>query len=95
MNAPFICGLVLTALLVLVGHWFPWPRRLPRLAAYAYGTAAILAGVSVWLMWSKLSDILAGVWAFAIVGGVATSLAWLTDWLMNLRIRSKVTDGRK
>jgi len=39
-----------TAMLLVIGHWAPWPKRLHRLAAYTYGVASILAGQVVWLL---------------------------------------------
>ncbi len=60
---PFVFGTTLTGLLLLVGHWFPWPRRLHRLLAYCYGVASILAGAAVWLgalgLWRVLAGLLA------------------------------------
>lgn len=44
----FGIGLSITVLFLLVGHWFPWPRPLPRLHAYTYGVGAIIAGVAIW-----------------------------------------------
>ena len=37
-------GALLAAMVLAIGHWFPWPRRLTRVQAYAYGVAGILAG---------------------------------------------------
>ena len=73
--------------LLLIGHWFPWPRRLPRLWAYAYGTASILAGVSLWFGLEMLWTLLAGVFIIAVSGGVAVVIAYQIDhivWLVRM-----------
>lgn len=46
-HQKLITGAALTAALELAGHWAPWPRRLPRLLAYGYGTLAIIVGAAV------------------------------------------------
>lgn len=85
----FVFGLTVTALLLALGHWFPWPKRLPRLAAYAYGVAAILVGASVWLGLLNMWGVWLGFAAFALVGGIVTALAWGTDSLLNLWLRAR------
>lgn len=41
-------GTILTMLLLLVGHWLNWPRRLGRLQAYVYGTICLWLGFATW-----------------------------------------------
>lgn len=55
---PYLVGLGTTALLLFVGHWFPWPHDLHRLAAYAYGVASILIGAGLWLgrVWRRMPE---------------------------------------
>ena len=83
----FAFGLTLTALLLLVGHWFPWPKRLHRLLAYTYGVGAILAGAAIWLILQNLWGLWLGIVAFAVVGGIVTGLAYGIDGLLNLWLR--------
>jgi fluoride ion exporter CrcB/FEX len=88
-DIALIFGLVVTGLALLVGHWFPWPRRLPRLGAYVYGVGALLLGQFIWL---SLSGRLADWWAlvgFAALGGLATCAAYAADALLNLQQRVK------
>lgn len=93
-DISFWCGLVISALLLAVGHWAPWPRRLHRLAAYVYGVASILAGQAIWLISHGRLDIWLGLVAFSVAGGFATGLAWFIDWALNARIRIQVANER-
>ena len=72
-------GVVLAPLVLALGHWFPWVRRLPRLRAYAYGTASIWIGFALWraLNGDWLSP--AGLAVVALVGGAAVHLAYYVD----------------
>jgi len=49
-----------TALIIFVAHWFPWPRRLHRLIAYAIGVTSILSGLAIWLIPSPFPCVLTG-----------------------------------
>ena len=80
----FYAGIGLTVLLLLVGHWFPWPSRLPRLWAYAYGCAGIGAGIALWLGASGQYTVLAGILSIGIAGGIAVVLAYQVDNLVLL-----------
>jgi len=80
----FYAGLGLTVLLLLVGHWFPWPCRLPRLWAYVYGVVSIGAGVGIWLGVSGQYVVLAGIAAIATSGGIAVVLAYQIDHAVQL-----------
>ena len=80
----FYAGLGLTVLLLLVGHWFPWPCPLPRLWSYAYGVGSILAGIAVWLLVSGQYIVMGGISAIACAGGVAVVLAYQVDRIVLL-----------
>lgn len=80
---PLLTGATLTALLLLVGHWFPWQRwlgrEMHRLESYVYGTTSIFLGFS-FVMWIEASTYRA--WQLAIIiiaAGVATFSAWIID----------------
>lgn len=77
-DGTFWAGAGTTVAILLIGHWIPW--RLPRLAAYAYGTASILLGVLVWLFAQRLYEMALGVWFIAAVGGLAVLAAYGVDW---------------
>jgi len=49
MPDTYIFAVVCTALIILVLHWFRWPRILDRLIAYAIGVTSILVGLAIWL----------------------------------------------
>ena len=84
--------------------------KLHRLAAYTFGVASILAGQAVWLLplsppqncevpfclWEGAGG--AALWlaiaSFALVAGAATAFAWFADWVLNLRVRSVISDRR-
>ena len=80
----FYAGIGLTVLLLLVGHWFPWPSRLPRLWAYAYGVLSIGAGIALWLGVSGQYTVLAGIVVIALAGGIAVVLAYQVDGIVLL-----------
>ena len=91
-------GTGLTVLLLLVGHWFPWPRPLSRLWAYAYGVGSILAGLAVWLLVSGQYVVMLGVALVAVAGGVAVVVAYQIDHIVRLmrmgwRAERMIDDG--
>lgn len=80
-----LTGAALTVALELAGHWAPWPRKLPRLLAYGYGVASILAGAAVVLdgrTWRRLA------WLSA-AAGAATAGGHGIDRILNLWVRSR------
>ena len=83
-------GLTTTALLLLVGHWLPWPKQLHRLWAYVYGVTSIYLGIYIWLGWGVTFWTLC---LFPIAGGLATGLAYLYDFLRNKCVRAGLYDG--
>lgn len=91
---PFMTGLVVMALLLLLAHFFPWPARPHRLAAYSIGVGAILLGVLIWL---GAGEIWRGLVAYAAVAGLATGLGYGIDAVLRLaqQLRiGQVDDGR-
>ncbi len=83
MNGSVIAGACLTGALEIAGHWFPWPKRLHRIAAYIYGTLAILAGVAV----ATERKTLLRTFAVCAGAGIATIAAYITD--IHLHARQK------
>ena len=91
MDRSYIGGLVITGLLLVGGHFFPWPRRLGRLQAYTYGIGAMYAGLLFWLGWGpEFCRLL----AFALVAGLVTLASYHYDRHRNLTIRARMADGR-
>ena len=105
MISSHTAGLGLVALLLFVGHWYRWPTgKLTdtdkgRLFAYAYGVGSILAGQAVWLLTTPMVQrygwyLFLEVAAFAVVGGLATGLAYLVDAIQGwwLKATRGITD---
>jgi len=88
-NQFFAAGLILMALLLALSHWFPWPVKLHRLAAYAIGCLAILAGSAVWLLPSGYGQIWLGFLILFAVAGLVTGLAYLIDAALRARVIRK------
>ena len=100
MIDSYLAGLVLTALLLFVGHWYDWPTgKLARLWAYVWGVGCILVGQLVWLaatptvqtagwrLWLQIAS-------FAAVGGAATGISYLIDWVQALWVARHISERR-
>lgn len=72
-------GALLTVLVLAVGHWFPWPRRLSRIQAYVYGVSSILAGFAVWRLLNGDWVTVVGLGVIAGAGGVTVVGAYRLD----------------
>ena len=86
----FWLGVGLTSLLLMVGHWFPWPVKLHRLAAYTVGSGSVLAGAALWLLLSAETSILLGLVVIYLVAGLTTGLAYIIDNALRARVLNKV-----
>lgn len=87
LNWPgLVGGVVLTALLLAVGHWFPWLHRERKLRNYAYGTASIIAGFALWRLLAGDVVSVAGLLIIAGAGGLVVIVAyWIDDRARELR----------
>lgn len=85
----YAAGLFVTVAILAIAHWFPWPARLHRLAAYAIGVGAILAGVAVWLIPTGQAALFWQFAAFAVAGGIITAVCWGIDWILNQMQRNR------
>jgi hypothetical protein len=76
-------GGILTTLILLVGHWFPWRdwlgRELTRIEAYVYGTLAITLGFAVWRI--SIGDWItpAGLLLIDVASGAGVTASYLAD----------------
>jgi hypothetical protein len=96
MASPwFVVGIAATVLLLAVGHWFPWPRKLRRLESYTYGTGCLLAGQAVWLAGSGQLDIWLGLLIFGLAGGLVTVLAYSYDLHRNTEVNRKAVGDER
>ena len=85
-NAWYVVGLASMAALLLIEHWFPWPKRLHRLYTYPLGVSAIFIGIAIWLTQSGYGELVAALIPFAIVAGIVVYGAYGIDWVV-LQIR--------
>lgn len=72
-------GATLTVLLLLIGHWFPWVRKLSRIQAYTYGVASILLGFTLWRLLNHDWQTVAGLLFIVVFAGIAVRGAYLVD----------------
>lgn len=77
-------GVTITALLLLVGHWFPWRKPLTRVEAYIYGVVSIFVGFAIGRL--MVSDWITPAWlgAVCVGGGLAVLGAYGIDRLFVL-----------
>ena len=86
MNGRLLTGAALTGALELVGHWFPWPKPLHRIAAYLWGTGAILIGIAAITerrQWFRFFTI-------TCAAGLSTIAAYIIDIHLRARQRRRV-----
>jgi uncharacterized membrane protein len=88
-NWPYYAGIGGVVLLLALQHWFPWPRRLKRLEAYAIGTATVWLGVGMTLGWSPL------FWKLLLIpvaGGAGVAIGYAIDRLLNADVRQSLDE---
>lgn len=81
----FYLGLTITALILLVEHWFPWPKKPGYLERYAMGCGAIYIGLLIWLGPQQQWILLLQLLAFYLISGAVTTGAYYHDHASNLR----------
>lgn len=87
-----IAGGILTALLMAVGHWFPWPYPIVRIQRYTYGTTFILLGFSLWRLLNGDWITPVGLLGISTAGGATVVLAYKADkYILELRKANKAT----
>jgi Tfp pilus assembly protein PilO len=88
--ATLIAGALLTALVLAVGHWFPWPQKLDRISAYVYGVLSILAGFALWRLLNADWQVVVGLVIICCAGGLTVILAYRIDgWVLAIRKAQK------
>ncbi len=90
MIFEIVITVLLSALLQLLLHWFPWQmifrNGLPRLLAYSFGMLGILLPFSgLMILWQEWSALVA-LWAVVVASGLAVIKAYGLDWMLN-RVR--------
>jgi len=84
-----VIGIATSVALLIILHWFPWPAKLHRLAAYTTGVAALLAGELVWLGLEGHWLVWAVLLAFAVIGGATVAGCYLIDFALRARAQRK------
>lgn len=79
----------------LLLHWAPWPRTLPRVAAYVLGVLVILISCALWLIPGGRGSILIGIVLITVAAGLATVIGYAIDRLGNLSVRSRLNDRNR
>ena len=91
MWATLLAGALLTALVLAVGHWFPWAQPLSRIAAYVYGVISILAGFALWRLLNADWQMPLGLVIISCAGGITVVMAYKIDgWVLEIRKARKV-----
>lgn len=87
-------GVLLTVLVLGIGHWFPWIHRLSRIQTYIYGVSTILAGFTTWRLLNRDWQTPVGLLTIAVAGGAAVVGAyWIDDLVLRVRQAEKATRG--
>jgi hypothetical protein len=93
MDRHLVAGTAVTTLALIGEHWAPFPQRLHRLAAYALGTGAILAGTATWLAGRNralsVREAVTGLVIIDAAAGAVTAGCYVIDALLNQRARTK------
>ena len=90
-DTHYLAGIVGTVLLLWLGHWFKWPRKLRVLESYTYGVTAIYVGIWAWIGWCPM---FCQLLAFPLVAGAAVGAAYLYDDYRNAKIKARLTNVR-
>jgi len=84
--ATLAVGMLVTALALGMGHWFPWVKRLTRIEAYVYGGSSLWLGFAVWRLLNGDWETVVGMLAVDVAGWAAVVGAYKLDGIVR-RIR--------
>lgn len=85
MDFHLVIGGIISALTLLIGHYFPWHKILPsgqpldRIWSYRYGSGACWAGFAYWRFSKKDRIAPLGLMAIYAIAGMTVSLAYWLD----------------
>ena len=86
----WLIGAFIAALLLAVGHWFPWLQRPSGLRDYTYSAASLSIGFAAWRLLNADWITPLGLLAIAVIGGVTVKLASELDaWILAIRKAKK------
>jgi hypothetical protein len=81
---------IVAALLLALGHWFPWPDKLGRIPAYVYGSASILLAFAAWRLLNGDWHTPLGLAALYLIGYLVVCGAYRIDgWVITWRKAQK------
>lgn len=94
--ASILIASLLTVLILIVEHYFPWRmligRDLRPVECYIAGILAIHLPLSTLLVIWQLWTALIALWALTIGGGVAVIACYILDHYLELRARSAIAE---
>lgn len=94
--APILIAVLLTVLILIVEHYFPWRsligRDLRPVECYIAGILAIHLPLSTLLATWQLWNALIALWALTIGGGVTVGSCYALDHYLELRARSAIAE---
>lgn len=85
--ASLVAGLTMASL-----HWFPWPRQLHRVEAYAMGLGGVLTAFTMLAVLYAWWVELIALWAIALAAGCVTVLCYAYDSWRAWRNRAKAVE---
>ncbi len=88
-----VAGALLAALVLAVGHWFPWAWRLSRIQAYVYGVVSIWLGFAAWRLLNGDWVTVVGLGVIAGAGGVTVVLAYRLDGVVRMVRQARKAEG--
>jgi len=94
VTGDMVVAWVVTALALLVAHWFRWPWEPHYLIRYAIGVFWLNIPFSIWLLGRGYGwDILVALGGGTVCGGLAVLLAYAWDWAINNYCRRKAAEA--
>jgi hypothetical protein len=93
---PILIAALVTALILIVEHYFPWPmligRELRPVECYIAGVLAIhLPLTTLLLLWSSW-EALAALWILTAAGGLVVMASHALDHYLDIRVRARIAE---
>lgn len=101
MDFFLVTGCILSALILLVGHYFPWHKLLARplgkLQSYSYGSGAVLCGFSFWRYFGRgdMATPAGLVFIYFVAGAVVWGAYWLDGKGHEMTLKNRKAEGRE
>lgn len=95
MTLQIIACSIISALIILVGHWLPWPRKLRRPEAYGYGILAIMLPFTAICLKNGWYLPMIAAWCCVGAAGMMTLGAYAYDRAMQAINVMRLRDGNE